>query len=310
MGGAREGHPWYGGPGLDSRTATMGGSVRKGTVGGPTGDGGYPSLAIGGPDPRLDDGAMQLISAASVPVRRPVGSIVSGTLVGATLVAGGLSLAYLAFATPLLTLLLPTGRLGPTQAATGMVVMAMALVAPATFVAVGTSRLAKLLASLRPQAGRQTILERLAPSLPPDVVGAPDVPLHDGRTIPALLVGPFGVIVLREVPSTALSRVSGPNWEVRTSAGWRPIENPLERAARDAERVRHWLSHDDRDFLVKTYAVVIAPTEASPERSATCAVLTVEQMPAFIASLPAQRSLTPPRLEGVLAQVRSSLAGA
>jgi hypothetical protein len=253
---------------------------------------------------------MQLISAASAPVRRPVGSIVSGTLVGATLVAGGLSLAYLAFATPLLTLILPTGRLGPTQAATGMVVMSMALVAPATFVAVGASRLAKLVASLRRRARHQTILERLAPSLPPDVVGAADVPVHDGRTIPGLLVGPFGVIVVREVPSTAVSRVSGPNWEVRTAAGWAPIENPLERATRDAERVRHWLSHDDRDFLVKTYAVVIATAEAAVARSAACAVLTVEQMPAFIASLPAQRSLTTSRIEGVLAQVRSSLAEA
>ena len=73
---------------------------------------------------------MQLISATSGPIRRPVGSIVSGTLVGAVLVAGGLSLAYLAFATPLLGMLLPSGRTGPAQVVTGIVVMSIALVAP------------------------------------------------------------------------------------------------------------------------------------------------------------------------------------
>jgi hypothetical protein len=253
---------------------------------------------------------MQLISATSAPVRRPVGSIVSGTLVGATLVAGGLSLAYLAVATPLLVLLLPSGRLGPSQMATGMVVMGMVLVAPTTFVAVGTSRLARTIASLRPRFGRGTTLEELAPSLPADVVGASNVTLYDGRTIPGMLIGPFGVIVLRDAPPSTVSRVSGSTWELRTRAGWAPIENPMERASRDAERVRHWLSHDDRDFLVKTYAAVMSGDDRSLERSATCAVLKPGQLPAFIASLPAQRSLTPSRLDGILEQVREAVGGA
>jgi hypothetical protein len=223
---------------------------------------------------------MQLISSTAAPARRPIVPVVTGTLVGATLVAGGLSLAYLAFATPLLGMLLPSGRLGPSQMATGMVVMALALVAPPTFVAVGTSRLARLLASIRLRAAGRTMLERLAPSLPPDVVAASDVTLPDGRTVPVLLVGPFGVIVLRETPSPAVTRVSGSHWEVRTHAGWKPIENPLDRAVRDAERVRRWLSHDDRDFLVKTYAAVISPADAPLARSAACAILTMEQVPA------------------------------
>jgi len=253
---------------------------------------------------------MQLISTTTAPARRPIGPIVVATLVGAVLVAGGLSLAYLAFATPLLGLILPSGRLEPGQMATGMVVMAAALVAPATFVAVGTNRLAKLLASLRRRAGRQTTMEQLAASLPPDVVAASDVTLPDGRTIPGLLVGPFGVIVLREAPPSAVTRVSGSHWEVRTSQGWAPIENPLDRASRDAERVRHWLAHDDRDFLVKTYAAVIASANVSLARSATCAILTIEQVPAFITSLPAQRSLTTSRREGIVGQIREAVEGA
>lgn len=251
---------------------------------------------------------MQLISAGSAPARRPVSSIVSGTLVGATLVAGGLSLAYLALATPLLMALLPNGRLDAGAMVSGMIVMAVALVAPITFIAVGASRLAKLIASLRPRPTHRTTLERLAASLPPEVVGASDVTLYDGRTIPALLVGPFGAIVLREPPRQGLSRSSGSTWEIRTSTGWAPMENPLERASRDAERVRQWLSHDDRDFLVKTYAVVIAPTEREIARSASCAVVSAEQLPAFIASLPAQRSLSPSRLDAIAEQVREAVS--
>ena len=250
---------------------------------------------------------MQLISPASESARRPVGAIVSGTLVGAVLVAGGLALAYLALATPLLMLLLPSGRTGPGQVATGVVVMAMALVAPLVFVAVGTTRLARLYASLRRKAEDRSTLERLADSLPADVVGASDVPLYDGRSIPAMLIGPFGVVVLRETPPTSLTRVSGTSWELRTKAGWVPIENPMERAARDAERVRHWLSDDDRDFLVKTYAAVVIRPGATLERTATCAVLTADQVPDYIASLPAQRTLTDSRLDGVLAQVREAV---
>ena len=253
---------------------------------------------------------MQLISAASAPPRRQFGAIVSGTLVGAILVAGGLSLAYLAFATPMLGMLLPSGRLDPGRMTAGMVVMALALIAPVTFVAVGTTRLARLLASLRSRRDQGATLDRLAPILPSDVVGASDVTLYDGRTVPVLLVGAFGVVVLRDAPRAGISRVTGSTWELRTAAGWAPTENPMERASRDADRVRQWLSHDDRDFLVKTYAAVLAPAERGLPRSASCAVLSMEQLPAFLASLPAQRSLTSSRLDGILDQIRGAVGAA
>jgi len=263
---------------------------------------------LGGAGTARTMASMQLISAASAPPRRPLGAIVSGTLVGATLVAGGLSLAYLAFATPLVVMLLPTGRLDAGAMATGMIVMALALVAPIVFIAVGTNRLAKLLASLRRRSTRTSLLERLAPDLPVDVVGAAEVSLYDGRTVPAMLIGAFGVVVLRDLPRPGLSRRHGSSWEIRTRAGWEPMEDPMERATRDAERVRQWLSHDDRDFLVKTYAAVIAPAERGLTRSAGCAVLAPEQLPAFLASLPPQRSLTPSRLDGIVDQVRGAVA--
>ena len=61
---------------------------------------------------------------------------------------------------------------------------------------------------------------------------------------------------------------------------------------------------------MKTYAVVIARPGQDLARSATCAVVTAEQLPAFIASLPAQRSLTGWRLDGVLGQVQEAVQGA
>ena len=305
-----EGQQWYGGPVHASRPARAGGAVWSGEVDGPSAAPGYPRLVIGRAGRRRDDGPMQLISSGFTPSRRPVTAIVSGTLVGATLVAGGLSLAYLAFGTPLLAVLLPNGRVGPGQMATGMIVMAIVLVAPPTFVAVGTSRLARMLASIRPTSRRPALLEQLALSLPPDVTGASDVALPDGRAIPGLLVGPFGAIVVREARESATVRMSGTGWQARTPAGWTTMENPVDRATRDAERVRHWLSHDDRDYLVKTYAVVIAPAGLPLARTPACAVLIVDQVPGFIASLPAQRSLSEARREAILREVRAAVARA
>jgi hypothetical protein len=89
----------------------------------------------------------------------------------------------------------------------------------------------------------------------------------------------------------------------RTDGRWIPLENPLDKAARDAERVRRWFAHDDADYLVKTYAAVVAP-DASLPRTPTCAVITREQIPAWLASLPVQRGLTAARREQVVEMLR------
>ena len=167
----------------------------------------------------------------------------SGTLVGAILVAGGLSLAYLAFATPLLGMLLPSGRTGSGAGRDRHGRHGVRARRPADVRRASVRPAWRgLFASLRPHESDRSAVERLADTLPADVVGASDVPLGDGRNIPALLIGPFGSIVLREAPSPSMTRVAGSAWEARTRSGWVPIENPMERAARDADRVRHWLS--------------------------------------------------------------------
>jgi hypothetical protein len=111
------------------------------------------------------------------------------------------------------------------------------------------------------------------------------------------------------LPPAETTRIRNGHWEARGTKRWIPLEDPLERASRDAERVRRWLAHDDADFVVKTYAAVVA---ASPtvqvQRTASCAVLTPDQLPAWIASLPAQRSLTPGRIERIVQMVREAAA--
>ena len=72
------------------------------------------------------------------------------------------------------------------------------------------------------------------------------------------------------------------------------MDNPLDEANRDAERVRRWCTVADLDFVVRVYAALIVGDSSIP-RSVTCAVVTPDQLPAWIGALPSQRSLTPAR---------------
>jgi uncharacterized protein YndB with AHSA1/START domain len=86
---------------------------------------------------------------------------------------------------------------------------------------------------------------------------------------------------------------------------WQPIDSPLDRAVRDAERVRRWFGADDRDYVVKVHAAVVDPSQ-SVERTATCAVITPAQIPAWLASLPVQRGMNADRREGLAAKIRAT----
>jgi hypothetical protein len=247
---------------------------------------------------------MDVISP-SRPLQRPsIVPLLSGTLFGTLFIVGGLVMAYVAFATPFLRIALPSGRPDAGQAAVAIAVWAIALVGPAGFVLAGTNRLARLLATARGRTpGRSTTLKALD-SLPDDITVASGLTLPDGRGVAELVIGPFGAAVIRELPPMAVTRIRGDNWQVRTSRGWVALENPLERAVRDAERVRRWLTDDD-DFLIKAYSAVVGP-EAGVARTSNCAVLTPDQLSAWISALPAQRSLTPGRQQRVLDAVRSA----
>jgi len=96
----------------------------------------------------------------------------------------------------------------------------------------------------------------------------------------------------------------GSHWEVKNGKGrWIAIEGPVDRVTRDAERVRGWLSMDDRDFVVRVYAVVVTD-DPRVQRSSTCAVVAPSDLMSWIAGLPFQRGLTPERRERLAGMVR------
>jgi hypothetical protein len=244
---------------------------------------------------------MDLISPSRPVQRSSVVPLVGGTLFGTLFIVGGLAMAYVAFATPFLSVTLPSGRPDAAQTLVGMGIWAVALVGPAALVLIGANRLARNLATARGRGHRSATLKALD-ELPDDITVASGLTLPDGRGISELVIGPFGAAVIRELPPAAVTRVRGESWQVRSSRGWISLDNPLDRCTRDAERARRWLSADD-DFLVKVYSAVVGPDPAVA-RTPNCAVLTPDQLAAWISALPAQRSLTPGRQQRIIDSVR------
>jgi hypothetical protein len=250
-------------------------------------------------------GSMEVITPFRTPGRASVVPLLPGTVVGTLLIVSGITLAYLVFATPLLGTLVPTGQLSIGEMATGMTVWALALVAPAGFLLAGANRLARIIATVRGRRPRRSLILRGLDTLPPTVTVASGLHLPDGRPLSDLVLGSFGAAIIRELPSARVTRIRDGRWEARSSHGWVSLENPLERATRDAERVRHWLTQDDADHVVKVYAAVVSP-EPTVARTATCAVLKPDQLGAWITALPPQRSLTDGRLQRIIETVRGA----
>ena len=281
------------------------GEVRSGVRRGPTGRIAYPGSPIDARGRAPEDGHMEVIHASQAARRPSIAPLLGGTVIGTVLIVTGIVLAYVALATPVLRSVLPQGRLDAGQMATGAAVWAIALVAPAGLVLVGTNRLVRILASVRGRIPRRSATIRALDGVADDVIVATGITLPDGRGVSELVIGPFGAAVVRELPPAAVTRIREGHWELRTRRAWIAIENPLDRAARDAERVRRWLGHDDADFVVKVYAAVVGPEPTVP-RTTDCAVLDQDQLVSWIDALPPQRSLTEGRRQQVAETVRGA----
>ncbi len=255
------------------------------------------------------DGHVQIIQS-SLPARSFARvDLIRGLLVGGTLFLGAILLGYLIFGTSFLDRFTPSARPAPAEILAGIAAWSFALTAPAGFGLVGAVRLATVLerATYRP---RLTPVARQAALLADDWTVAARVRLPDGRLVPEIVVGPFGVAVIEELPPPSAVRTQGGAWEARSGDGrWVVIENPVERTTRDAERVRRWFADDDRDFVVKVHAALVAP-EGAITRSSACAVISADQIAAWLAALPPQRSLTADRRERILEQLRSEAPAA
>lgn len=247
---------------------------------------------------------MQLIAAAPPASRASRVALLRSSVAAALLIVVGAILAYVCVATPIMGSFVPSGRPSAMQAAIGIVAWGFAIVVPAGFMILGVAQILGTLESLvssRPD----TVTPRLARALGPDHVAATGLVIPGGRRIHELVMGPFGIVVLGDVPPPRVSRHVGARWEVRGPRGrWIPIEAPLDRAARDAERVRGWLATDDRDFLVKVYAAIVTDDERV-DRTPACAVVRTNELAAWLEALPPQRGLTPARREHLVGLLRS-----
>ena len=241
---------------------------------------------------------MQIIAGAAPLARSDRIAVARSALTSLLLVLAGVLVGWLCLGTPLVSEFTPHGRPGLAETATGVVAWGFAILVPAAFLIIGVARIASTIeeaVSLRPRSATRQLVKILGP----EYVAATNVVLPGGRRIHELVLGPFGVLVLGAVPPPSVSRHVGNHWEVRDERGrWVPIEGPVERVTRDAERLRGWISTDDRDFLVRIYAA-LATDDRRVERSPACAVVPPDQLAGWIGALPAQRGLTPERRERV-----------
>jgi hypothetical protein len=246
--------------------------------------------------PRGHDHRVQVITSVPRPSRRERLAVARTALAASLLVAVGGLLAWVVMSTPLISSLAPGVRPSPAQLMLWMFGWTFAIVVPAGMVILGAARAFSAIdrhATLRSRVRGP----RLAPSLDDDHVVAVDLCLPEGRRIPELVLGPFGVAVLAALPSPSVLRQVKGGWEQRDPLGrWVPGESPLDRAGRDAQRVRAWISGEERDVIVRVHAALVVERaeadEGALERAPTCAVVSRGELKAWLAAHPPQRSFT------------------
>ncbi len=254
--------------------------------------------------------AMQVIaSQRAVPGRPSRVQVITALTVGSALVFGSVTLLYLVFAAGFLDQFTPAGRPTTYQVVTGALAWAFALTAPAGAGLLGLMRLASGVERYKARRPRVTPAVRLARAIGDDHVVATGLRLPDqSRIVPELVIGPFGAAVIEELPpaSSVISR-GVRSWEIRVGVGQvQTIESPLQRATRDGDRVRTWLSGDETEIILKVYAAVVG-NDPLVDRSASCAVLAPDQIVEWLASLPPQRSLDASRRDRIVKLVRAAL---
>jgi hypothetical protein len=228
--------------------------------------------------------------------------------VAVLLLVAGLALGWLCIGTPIVSSFIPYGRPTLLETAGGILVWGFAIVIPAAFLIMGVVRIAAILETVTASRPRR-VTPHLARALGPDHLAATDLVLPGGRRLHEMVLGPFGIVVLGDVPPRAATRHVGSRWEVRDDRGrWLPVEDPVQRASRDAERVRGWIAADDRDFIVRVYAAIVTD-DPTIERSATCAVVASADLAGWLEALPVQRGLTQQRREHLVEMLQALAAG-
>ena len=253
---------------------------------------------------------MQVLSATHARAGRPTRlGVLVALAIGTALLGLSATVTYLVFGEGLMARFMPSSRPSTYELIVGALAWTFALTAPAGFGLVGVARLVTAFDRWKARRPRATPAVRLRRSIGDDHVVATAVRLPDGsRTLPELVIGPFGAAVIEELPppGAVLSR-GVRSWEVRAGNGTiRTIENPMDGAAHDAERVRSWLSPDDSDHILKVYAAVVG-TDPKVSRSPSVALIDPSQVAEWLASLPPQKSLDVDRRERLVREIRAAL---
>ena len=253
---------------------------------------------------------MQVLTSSHSRAGRPSRfAIVTAGGLGLALVAVSAGLLYLVFVANFLDRFMPTGRPTTFELVSGALAWTFALTAPAGFGLVGLARIATAYDRWKARRPRVTPAVRLRRSIGDDHIVATGVRVPDGaRVLPELVIGPFGAAIIEELPPVGAVMSRGVrSWEVRVGNGYiRTIENPLERAAHDAERVRQWLSPEEGDIVLKVYAAVVG-NDPNVQRSPACALIAPSQVAEWLTSLPPQRSLDKGRTDRIVKEIRAAL---
>jgi hypothetical protein len=254
---------------------------------------------------------MQVIVSRQTLAGRPSRfAVTSAILLGLLCMTTSAAVMWLVFGMGFLELFNPTTvRPSAGQLVVGGLAWTLGLTAPAAFGIAGVAKLATAHDRWRARRPRVTPAVRLARAIGDDHIVATSLRIPDGGApVPELVIGPFGAAVIEELPppGAVLSR-GVRTWEVRVGNGYiRTIDNPLERASRDADRARLWLSNEDSDTILKTYAAVVG-RDPRVQRTGACAVLAPDQVAEWLASLPPQRSLDEHRRARITRLLRSAL---
>ena len=253
---------------------------------------------------------MQVLTSSHARAGRPSRfAVLAAAGLGIGLVAASAGLLYLVFVANFLDRFMPSGRPTTFELVSGALAWTFALTAPAGFGLVGLARLATAYDRWKARRPRITPAVRLRRAIGDDHIVATGVRVPDGsRTLPELVVGPFGAAIIEELPPVGAVMSRGVrSWEVRVGNGYiRTIENPLERAAHDAERVRQWLSPDDGDIVLKVYAAVVG-NDPNVQRTPAVALLAPSQVAEWLGSLPPQKSLDKGRTDRIVREIRAAL---
>jgi hypothetical protein len=234
-------------------------------------------------------------------------AVARNTVIAVLLLMAGASIGWLCLGTPIVSSFIPYGRPNPVEIAGGILVWGFAIVVPAAFLILGIARLLSVVESLSGSRPKR-VTPHLSRALGPEHLAATDLVLPGGRRVHEMVLGPFGIAVLGDVPPRSVTRHVGIRWEIRDDRGrWIPIESPVQRASRDAERVRSWLASNDRDFVVRVYAAVVTD-DPTIERAPDCAVVPASQLASWLEALPLQRGLTTGRRERIAELVRALAA--